>query len=59
MPIGGNVDIRMELPFEIASNRRRSVLYRATVLRVEEASEGEVRDRGPDQGPHAELVVAE
>ena len=32
MPIGGNVDIRM--------NRGRSVRYRATVLRVEEASEG-------------------
>jgi hypothetical protein len=39
MPIGGNVDIRMEEPFEIAPNRRRSVRYRATVLRVEEASE--------------------
>ncbi len=40
MPIGGDVDIRMELPFKIASNRGRRVRYRAMVLRVEEAAEG-------------------
>jgi hypothetical protein len=40
MPIGGNVEIRMELPFETAPNAGRSVRYRATVLRVEEAPEG-------------------
>ena len=40
MPVGGNLEIRMELPLEIASNGARSVRYRATVLRVEEASEG-------------------
>ena len=40
MPIGGDVDIRMELPFKIASNRGRGVRYRATVLRVEEAGQG-------------------
>ena len=40
MPIGGSIDIRMELPFEIASHRGHSVRYRATVLRVEEAAEG-------------------
>jgi hypothetical protein len=40
MPIGGNIDIRMELPFEITPNGGRSVRYRATVLRVEEAPEG-------------------
>ena len=40
MPIGGEVGIRMELPFKIASSRGHSVRYRATVLRVEEASEG-------------------
>jgi hypothetical protein len=39
MPIGGNVEIRMELPLEIAPNGGRSVRYRATVLRVEEAPE--------------------
>ena len=38
MPIGGSVDIRMELPFEIASYRGYSVRYRVTVLRVEEAA---------------------
>ena len=39
MPIGGNLEIRMELPSEIASNGGRGVRYRATVLRVEESPE--------------------
>ncbi len=40
MPVGANVEIRMEPPCEIASSGGRSVRYRATVLRVEEAPDG-------------------
>jgi hypothetical protein len=40
MPVGANIEIRMEPPLHIAPSGGRTVCYRATVLRVEETPDG-------------------
>ncbi len=40
IPVGANVEIRMEPPSQMESSGKRAACYRATVLRVEEAPDG-------------------